>query len=84
MKDIKNNSASPVAAALEKLDRAVLRLERASEKLSPDLPRLADVPKLEESVTAGKRENAILREAVGRVSARLDHVIGRLGSALKD
>ncbi len=81
---MKNNSASPVSAALEKLDQAVMRLERATATLAPDLPRLADVPKLEESVSASKRENAILREAVGRVSARLDHVIGRLGSALKE
>ncbi len=84
MKDIQNSSASPVAAALEKLDRAVLRLERASEKLAPQLPRLADVPKLEETVTAGKRENAILKEAVTRVSSRLDQVIGRLQNTLKD
>ncbi len=73
-----------MAAALEKLDRAVMRLEQVSQKLSPDLPRLADVPKLEETVGATQRENAILREAVGRVSARLDQVIGRLGSALKE
>ncbi|MBL8644866.1 MAG: hypothetical protein JNK21_13100 [Rhodospirillaceae bacterium] len=73
-----------MAAALEKLDLAVLRLERATAKVKPALPRLADVPKLEEAVSTGKRENAILREAVGRVSARLDQVIGRLNTALKE
>lgn len=84
MKDIKNNSASPVAAAVEKLERAVMRLERAAEKLTPELPRLAEVPALEKSVKTGQRQNAILREAVGRVSARLDQVIGRIDTALKD
>jgi hypothetical protein len=61
-----------------------MRLERAAEKLKPELPRLAEVPKLEQSVKTGQRQNAILREAVGRVSARLDQVIGRINIALKD
>lgn len=73
-----------VAAAVEKLDRAVLRLERAAEKLKPELPRLAGVPKLEQDLAAGRRENEILREAAGRVSARLDQVIGRIATALKE
>lgn len=61
-----------------------MRLERAAEKLKPELPRLAEIPKLEQAVGAGKRENDILREAVGRVSARLDQVIGRIDTALKE
>ena len=73
-----------MAAAVEKLDHAVMRLERATERLKPALPRLAEVPKLEQKLVAGQRENAILREAVGRVSSRLDNVIGRISSALKD
>jgi Tfp pilus assembly protein PilO len=84
LKDIQNNSVSSVAAALEKLDRAVLRLERATETLVPQLPRLADVTTLEQSVASSQKENAILREAVGRVSSRLDQVIGRLQNTLKD
>jgi hypothetical protein len=84
LKDIKNNSPSPVNAAVEKLDRAVMRLERAAERLKPELPRLAEIPKLEQKLGLGQRENAILREAVGRVSSRLDQVIGRISTALKD
>lgn len=84
MKEIKNTSSELVAAAVEKLDRAVMRLERATEKIAPDLPRLADVPKLEQKISASQRENDILREAVGRVSSRLDQVIGRITSAMKE
>ncbi len=61
-----------------------MRLERAAERLTPELPRLAEVPQLEQKISAGQRENAILREAVGRVSSRLDQVIGRINTALKD
>lgn len=81
---MKNNSPRSVAAAVEKLDHAVMRLERATERLKTELPRLAEVPKLEQKLASGQRENAILREAVGRVSSRLDQVIGRINSALKD
>jgi hypothetical protein len=80
---MKNNTPSPVTAALEKLDRAVMRLERVADTLKPDLPRLEDYPKLEQKLSGSERHNAILREAVGRVSTRLDHVIGRIGAALK-
>jgi hypothetical protein len=80
---MENATPNRVAAALEKLDRAVLRLERAAERLKPELPRLAEVPKLEQSLAARQRENEILREAIGRVATRLDQVIGRLGAALK-
>lgn len=80
---MKNNSSNVVGAAVEKLERAVMRLERAGDKLKPQLPRLDDIPELEQRVAAGKRENAILREAVGRVAARLDGVIGRVNAGLK-
>jgi hypothetical protein len=80
---MKNNTSNLVGAAVEKLERAVMRLERAADKLKPELPLIAEVPKLEQKISAGQRENAILREAVGRVSTRLDNVIGRIDTALK-
>lgn len=80
---MKNNTPNLVGAAVEKLERAVMRLERATDKLKPELPRITEVPKLEQKVKVGQRENAILREAVGRVSTRLDNVIGRIDTALK-
>jgi Tfp pilus assembly protein PilO len=80
---MKNTGSASIADALAALDRATTKLEQAADKLKPELPRLAEIPRLQNQVSDAARHNAILREAVGRVSARLDHVIGRLGAGLK-
>ncbi|MDX2145338.1 MAG: hypothetical protein SFV19_18445 [Rhodospirillaceae bacterium] len=80
---MKNTGPNSIADALAALERAMARLEQAADKLKPELPRLAEVPGLQHQLSDAQRHNAILREAVGRVSARLDHVIGRLGAGLK-
>jgi hypothetical protein len=65
------------------LDKAMARLEQAAERLKPQLPLIAAQPQLEKRLADSRRHNDILREAVGRVATRLDHVIGRLQAGLK-
>jgi hypothetical protein len=69
---------SPLEEALERLERAVARLEAASAVGAADAEPPAAL-RLAES----EAENRRLREAAGDIAARVDDVLGRVGRVLE-
>ena len=76
------------AAALARLERALGRLDAAARK-----PRATPAPTaapgiappiLGDDVAKLKRDHATLKEATGRVAARLDDTIARLAAGLRE
>ncbi len=80
---MEKKSPGTVAEALDRLTRAIKRLEASAR----DVPELRGL-KREHQVLAAKlaeasRDNSILREAATRVATKIDGQISRLSSALK-
>ena len=73
-----------MADALARLDKAVGRIDQASGDV-PELRKLGDAHQaLKDKLADSERQRGILREAVNRVSARLDHQIERLSGLAED
>lgn len=80
---MEKKSPGTVAEALDRLSRAIARLETASRDV-PELRALKeDHAALTTKLAAAGKSNAILREAATRVATKLDGQIGRLTTALK-
>ena len=80
---MKKKPPGTVAEALDRLTRAIKRLEAGARDV-PELHKL----KLGHQVLTAKladvaRDNSILREAATRVATKIDGQISRLSSALK-
>ena len=84
MKDIENSMAQSTAA-LARLQRAVGRLDAAARKPRPESAAPTPAPGIS-SADASKltRDHAALKEATGRVAARLDETITRLALGLRE
>lgn len=80
MKDIENYKLSGVHEALQRLDRAVGRLESAAGKP----PRAGDTAALEQKLADLRVQHGSLKETAGRVAGRLDDAIGRLSGMLEE
>lgn len=77
-----DNKLSPlVAEALERLTRAVDRLDNAVGEVPAIQKAQRD---LSTKLAEADRHNEILREAANRVASRLDGAIVRLSQALRD
>lgn len=81
---MEKKSPGTVAEALDRLTRALDRLDTAAR----DVPALRGLKNEQAALTAKLAEatkaNAILREASNRVATKLDGQIARLSLALKD
>lgn len=77
MKDIVNPH---VAEALQRLERAIAKLDSASAARLPQ----DDTAALTQELARLKRDHGALRETATRVAQRLDTAIGRLQSAVTD
>lgn len=78
---MEKNLSAPITEALERLTRAVDRLDAAAGSV----PGLHNVKReLSSKLEDATRQNEILREAANRVASRLDGSIARLSQALKD
>lgn len=76
MKDIEKQESSDAASALDRLQAALMRLERAAAtRGSPSTP---EATALRQELAAAAKRHAALREAAGQVAARLDETIARL------
>jgi len=78
---MEKNLPPPVADAIDRLTKAIDRLDAATATV----PGLSNAKRdLASKLDDATRQNEILREAANRVAARLDGTIGRLSQALKD
>ncbi|MBY0510113.1 MAG: hypothetical protein K2P94_08150 [Rhodospirillaceae bacterium] len=96
MKDQDNNRLVLVEESLQRLDRALVRLETAAlvvrertaetaENLNLQATEAATTAMLlEEKLGTLSRAHADLKATSGRVAGRLDAVIGRLSTALQE
>lgn len=69
-----------LAAALERVERALARLEKAGGGLFPGLPTNSEDKRRLETL---RRENAALRDMIGVANRKLGDVIGRLNNRLE-
>jgi hypothetical protein len=80
LKDIENYKLPHVQDALQRLDRALARLESVAAKAGTGKPDAAFEKKLDQLTQA----HGALKETAGRVAARLDAAIGRLSASIED
>ena len=83
MKDIENSMAQS-AAALARLERALGRLDAAARKPRATPAPTAGAGIASDDVAKLKRDHATLKDAPGRVAARLDDTIARLAAGLRE
>jgi hypothetical protein len=84
LKDIGNYKLLQVGEALQRLDRAVARLEAASANTAPDDSLKNQSAELERKLADLTRNHGDLKEAATRVASRLDMAISNLEKSLGD
>jgi len=84
LKDIENYKLAHVQNALQRLDKALGRLEAASDKAAPGVPAASNTAELAEKLDRLTGAHNTLKDTAGRVATRLDQAIGRLSSSLQD
>jgi hypothetical protein len=80
LKDIENSKLVQVHTALERLDRALTRLESAAAVA----PVAGEAKVLGQKLDHLTQAHATLKETAGRVATRLDAAIGRLSDAIEE
>lgn len=80
MKDIENYKLVQVHGALQRLDKALTRLESAAAKTGG----AGETKALTEKLDALSRAHGTLQETAGRVATRLDTAIERLAASIQD
>ena len=84
MKDIANYKLVQVQDALQRLDRALTRLESAAAKAGGTGAGTGEAKALKEKLDHLNRAHGTLQETAGRVAARLDTAIERLAASIHD
>ena len=82
MKDIGNYKLLQVHEALQRLERAVNGLEKATEVIAPALPAAREAPQLKSRLEELTASHAALKTNASQVAARLDDAIARLARLL--
>ena len=82
MKDIENYKLPRVSDAVQRLQRAVTRLETAAGNVRATAPLLKKSEEAERKLAALTTSHEALREAATRISSRLDMAIGRLSKSI--
>lgn len=82
MKDINNSKLVHVHTALQRLDKALTRLEGAASKAATTVQAVSNVGALAEKLHTLTDAHDTLKETAGRVAQRLDAAIGRLSASL--
>jgi len=80
LKDIENYKLVQVQGALQRLDRALIRLESVAAKAGG----AAETKALQEKLSQLSRAHGTLQETAGRVATRLDTAIERLAASIQD
>lgn len=81
MNSNENTSAADLAGALDRLERAVERLEKSGGDLfAPSRTATEDRARIDTL----RRENAALRDMVGVANRKLGDVVGRLNTLLEE
>jgi len=84
LKDIGNYKLLQVHEALQRLERAVSSLEKATDAIAPALPAAREAPQLKSRLEELTAQHAALKTNAGQVAARLDDAIARLAHLLGD
>ena len=71
-----------VQNALQRLDKALVRLEGAASKAATAVPAASNAAALAEKLHVLTDAHDTLKETAGRVGQRLDAAIGRLAASL--
>jgi hypothetical protein len=82
LKDIDNSKLLHVETALQRLDKALTRLEGAASKAATAVPAASNAGALAEKLHTLTAAHDSLKETAGRVALRLDTAIGRLSASL--
>ncbi len=83
MKDIGNYKLVHVQEALQRLDRAMTRLESATAQIQPTAPLARAKAEAEQALARLQHNHATLKDTAGRVALRLDTAIVRLSASLE-
>jgi hypothetical protein len=78
LKDIENSKLLSVQGALQRLDKALMRLEAGAATPGG----VGESKALQEKLDEISRAHSTLQETAGRVAARLDTAIERLASSI--
>ncbi len=84
MKDIENYKLLHVQDALQRLDRALVRLESAAGKLRSKSGTAGDSAALAIKLDHLSQAHGALKETTGRVARGLDAAISRLSALIPD
>ena len=82
MKDIENYKLPRVGDAVQRLERAVARLEAAAGNVGATAPLLKKSEETERKLADLTTSHVALREAATRIASRLDMAIGRLSKSI--
>ena len=82
MKDIENYKLPRVSDAVQRLERALARLETAAAGVGQTGPLLQKSEETERKLADLTQSHEALREAATRIASRLDMAIGRLSKSI--
>ncbi len=82
LKDIENYKLPRITEAVQRLERAVARLETAAGHVGATAPLLKKSEEAERKLAALTTSHEALREAATRIASRLDMAIGRLSKSI--
>jgi hypothetical protein len=82
LKDIENYKLPRIGDAVQRLERAIARLDAAAGNAGPTAPLLKKSQEAERKLSDLQQNHEALREAATRIASRLDMAIGRLSKSI--